>query len=336
MSDVDLLVVGSGVAGATAAHALSATGASVLVLEKSRGLGGRCATRRLDGGVRIDHGAQYVTARDNRFRARLEAWRATGEVAVWTQGVDHWTRTSGLQRSSGGGHARYVAPEGMSRLGALMLGDVAVTRKTRVASVVPDASAWRVVDENGVHHHARAVLLTPPAPQALDLVDRADVDAEAWDAMASIRYAPSFALMTEHPGPMPDWRGIQVEDHPVLSWIANDTSKRPQSQVRHVPFAVVAHGTPSFVRERFDDDPAAVTDEMAQALVDVTGLEAPNWKRLHRWRYAMTETPLERPFARLAPGLLAAGDGFGSGRVEGAFLSGAAAADALIDHLGPF
>ncbi|MFN9939342.1 MAG: FAD-dependent oxidoreductase, partial [bacterium] len=42
----DVVVVGAGVAGLACAGALRESGASVVVLEKSRGVGGRCATRR--------------------------------------------------------------------------------------------------------------------------------------------------------------------------------------------------------------------------------------------------------------------------------------------------
>ena len=54
-------IVGAGVAGLAAARRLAGHGIPVTVLEKSRGLGGRCATRRVRTGsdeLRFDHGAQ--------------------------------------------------------------------------------------------------------------------------------------------------------------------------------------------------------------------------------------------------------------------------------------
>jgi predicted NAD/FAD-dependent oxidoreductase len=87
--DLDVAIVGAGVARLTAAPALRDRGLRVLVLEKSRGLGGRAATRRRGEG-RIDHGAQFFTARDARFRARVDTWLATGDVLVWTRGIHVW------------------------------------------------------------------------------------------------------------------------------------------------------------------------------------------------------------------------------------------------------
>lgn len=333
MPDLDLLVIGAGVAGATAARAVADAGATVLVLEKSRGLGGRCATRRTDDGLHLDHGAQYVTARDPGFRGLLASWRAEGDIAVWMHGVGSWTPETGLVGASDDGHPRYVAPDGMSRIGSLLLGDVPVERGTRVISVRRDDDRWRVTAEDGGDRRPRAVLATAPAAQTLDLLERTEIDPQAWDELASVRYAPSFALMARYAVPVPAWRGVKVDDHPVLAWLAHDGSKR-----RTAPAAttVVAHVTPAFARARFDDDREAIGDAIERAVAEVAGLDAsPTWRRVHRWRYAQTEAPLDARSARLAPGLHAAGDGFGAGRVEGAYLSGLAAAERLLADLGP-
>ena len=75
------LVIGAGIAGLIAARALRAAGHRVLVLDKGRGVGGRMATRRIEGGV-FDHGAQFVTVRDPRFQQIVEGWQAKGVVKL--------------------------------------------------------------------------------------------------------------------------------------------------------------------------------------------------------------------------------------------------------------
>ncbi len=61
-----ILVVGAGISGCVCAYQLSKAGHDVVVIEKGRGVGGRMATRRV-GGARIDHGAQFLTARSTRM-----------------------------------------------------------------------------------------------------------------------------------------------------------------------------------------------------------------------------------------------------------------------------
>ncbi|MCA9619111.1 MAG: NAD(P)-binding protein [Myxococcales bacterium] len=76
----------AGLSGCFAARTLADHGLAVTVFEKSRGLGGRMATRRHESQGQpssFDHGAQYFTVRDERFRRYVAAWQERGIVAPW-------------------------------------------------------------------------------------------------------------------------------------------------------------------------------------------------------------------------------------------------------------
>ncbi|MBC7822907.1 MAG: FAD-dependent oxidoreductase, partial [Candidatus Parcubacteria bacterium] len=69
-SHFDIAVIGAGVAGLTCAQQLHQAGYRVVVIEKSRGMGGRLATRRLQG-THADHGVCYLKPKDDRFKALI-------------------------------------------------------------------------------------------------------------------------------------------------------------------------------------------------------------------------------------------------------------------------
>ena len=82
-------VLGSGVAGATAARTLADRGAEVTVFESGFGIGGRTSTRvtRDGGGPRyqFDHGAQYIgQPKTETFRETMEGWKSEGFVKEWS------------------------------------------------------------------------------------------------------------------------------------------------------------------------------------------------------------------------------------------------------------
>lgn len=111
-----IAIVGAGMAGIACARTLVQAGHTVTVFEKSRGVGGRMATRDSAFGT-FDHGAQYFTVRDPRFVQALKTvpdlckpWSANtvrvldehGRVAA--AGLPardaHWVPTPGMNGKS--------------------------------------------------------------------------------------------------------------------------------------------------------------------------------------------------------------------------------------------
>jgi predicted NAD/FAD-dependent oxidoreductase len=54
-AQVDIAIVGACVSGLTLARALALRGRAPVIFERERGVGGRCATRRVEGQP-VDHG----------------------------------------------------------------------------------------------------------------------------------------------------------------------------------------------------------------------------------------------------------------------------------------
>ena len=76
-----VVIVGAGVSGLACAQALAASGRRVRVVERARGVGGRCATRRVEGQP-VDFGLTFLHGRDPAFLAALAAVPAT-PLAGW-------------------------------------------------------------------------------------------------------------------------------------------------------------------------------------------------------------------------------------------------------------
>lgn len=306
-----VLIIGAGIAGLAAARRLAEHGCAVTVVDKARGPGGRMATRRI-GGLRFDHGAQYFTAVSPRFRAAVSEWERAGEVHEWFR-LD--------------GKARYRGAQGMNGIAKHMAAGLDVQPGVHAEQVNFDAGQWLIRAKSGGTYRAEALLLTAPVPQALELLGPL---AEGLpQTVRAIRYFPCFALMLaledEASVPAPGW--ARPTSGP-LSWVADNHTKG----ISAGPGALTLHTTPEFSRAHFDEAP----EQVAARLIDAAspwlrGARVREWQ-LHRWRYSLVSTPGPEPCVLLrAPGLCAlAGDAFGAPRIEGAFLSGYAAAMALL------
>ncbi len=175
----DVLILGAGLSGLKAARDLQAAGRSVLVLDKSRGVSGRAATRRWDG-VPVDHGAQFFTARSDAFRAQVADWKARGVCFEWAKGFHQWESDAGLMPPDADkeqGHPRHACRAGMSALGkdlAAGLGKDSVRTGVRVIALEWVGEHWRARGEDGSVSEGRRLVSTLPVPQALALLESSE------------------------------------------------------------------------------------------------------------------------------------------------------------------
>jgi renalase len=322
MSELDFLVVGAGISGLLAASGLVAAGHRGIVLEKSRGVGGRMATRRLNGEV-FDHGAQFMTAREDAFQALIEAWRTEGVVVPW------------FGQDSDSGHVRFRGAPGMTAVAKHLASGLTVERRVQVASVTRIGRGWRIEALDGQQWKARVLVLSAPVPQSLKLLETGGLNpsTDLDPALSGITYDPCFALMVsteEGEGllPQPGW--LRPESGPI-AWMADNRLKGVSPSNRP---ALTLHASSEFSRTWFEAEPEAVTTRLLEAARPwVRGRVMAH--RLHRWRYSQPVNPLADPvLVESERGLVFCGDAFGGARVEGAALSGLAAAERVRSLLG--
>jgi predicted NAD/FAD-dependent oxidoreductase len=320
------VVVGAGMAGLTAAHLLSGV-AEVVVLDKGRGVGGRLATRRV-GEATFDHGAQFITTHTDEFAATITQLVGSGVVAPWFRG-----RIGPNGVVDPDGHTRFRGAVSMNAIAKALAVGLDVRTASLVSSLVHDGKSWAVVFADGTELKADGIVVTSPVPQTLALLESGGVvltpnDA---DALAAITYDPCIALMAVLDGPsgLNEAGAVDPASGPI-DWMADNFLKG----ISAVP-AVTIHATPEFSRAQWDASDEAIT----ASLLDAAQLESsviPGSIQIQRWRYARPSIEHPERFLRLSdmPPFVCAGDAFGGAKVEGAALSGAAAAQEIESALG--
>lgn len=290
-------VIGAGLAGLTCARVLLEAGRDVRLFDKGRAPGGRMATKRLDvGGVtlRIDHGAQYLRPRDAGFAALLAAYGA----APWPD------------------EDRFVPTPSMSALPRALAEGLDITLGHTVNALRRDEAGWRV-DGQGPFE---AVVLTAPAPQSATLL--AGIAPELAAMLARVIYAPCWTWMAAFDTPLPLPDALRPDAGPI-GWAARNGSKPGRDAME----AWVVQATPAWSRAHLEDAPGAIAAALRAAL----DAPAPLAEAVHRWRYSLVETALDRDCIWDAGrGIGIAGDFCIAGRAEAAFLSGRAVAEAIL------
>jgi predicted NAD/FAD-dependent oxidoreductase len=327
----EILIVGAGLCGLHAANRLQAAGRSVVVLEKSRGLGGRAATRRWHDDP-VDHGAQFFTAKSPEFAAQVAQWEASGLCHVWTHGF-HRFASGTLIPPAGDARPRYACRAGMSSLGRALgeqLGH-AVHREGKVTDIAVIDGRWQATLEDGRLFRARGLLLTPPPAQSSALLS--GVAPEAAADVARHGSWPCLALAARFPRTDLAWQGIQAPDDEVLTWIGHDTGKRPDLHPGCT--ILILHAAPGFSQDHAGAPEEEIAERLLRRAAEMTSHDwtSPAELFLHRWRYALPVpgAPRRGPAVYRAPApLVVAGDWCGGGRIEGAWLAGREAAEDLL------
>ncbi|HSC85083.1 MAG TPA: NAD(P)-binding protein, partial [Pseudomonas sp.] len=184
-----IAIIGTGLAGLSAAQALHAAGLEVQLFDKSRGSGGRMASKRSDAGA-LDLGAQYFTARDRRFVEVVQHWQTRGWVAEWDPQL-YQSNENGLSPSPDE-QTRWVGTPRMSAITRAMLGALPVHFACRITEVFRGEQYWELQDGEGQSHGPfSSVIIATPAPQASGLLSAAPKLASA---AASVIMEPTWAV----------------------------------------------------------------------------------------------------------------------------------------------
>lgn len=332
---VDAIVIGAGISGLAAATELAKAGCRTIVLEKSRGIGGRMATRRVGTAV-CDHGAQFFTVRTRAFGATVTEAAAAGSIRPWCEGFTRVEAPGETPEPAGDGHARWCGARGMTDLpkwlaAALPADLVEVRSGVRAAAVtVADGGVRVTLDaKEGTAPEtlaARGLVLTSPVPQSLDLFTAGGVlgslDGAAVEALRGVDYDPCFALMLvlDRPSRVPPPGGIQFASGPI-SWVGDNFQKG----ISTVP-ALTIHASGDFSRASFDADQAGVAAEIERLARAWIGEATVVERSLQRWKFAQPRVIVPAPFLSpsSAPPIGCCGDAFQGPRVEGAACSGQA------------
>jgi len=328
---VDVLIVGAGLSGLMAARTLLERGHSVQAIDKGRSVGGRLATRRVGEMGLADHGAQFFTVRTATLQSYVDRWRALDLVYVWGTG---WSDGS-VKRTVSDGHPRYVVRGGMNKLAKHLAQGVDITVDRLVTSVRKTTGGWALDDSDGNAYAGSGLIMTPPMPETLELLTASGLHLDADDdaALRRIRFGPCLCGIHAVNGDvdLPEPGAMQNFQSEVY-WVADNQAKGISETT-----IITSHANAKFSRQNWDASEADIIRALESAVQPYLkeGARIVH-TQLKKWPYSvpLTTYPQEYLLAKGTPPLVFAGDAFGGrGRVEGAFVSGLAAGEAMAGAL---
>jgi predicted NAD/FAD-dependent oxidoreductase len=307
-----IAVLGAGISGLVCARHLVGGGHEVTVLEKSRSLGGRCATRKFGEHV-VDTGAQYFTVRDPIVRKEIEQVAGVQFKKI-TQPILIAGKKGEVYRE---GEERFYIGNGNNRLGAMLADGLEIRKETEVGAVTLVGKEWEVAGDR-----YDVVVSSAPWPQSARILGRSE---------AGVGYEPNLTALLEY---RESWSGseyaqIDPTGQDPLRWVACENAK--VGRVAEGSTVYVIQASADYSRENLEKKPEEWVGDLQGRLEKAWGLNPERRGQVmsHRWRYARREKDSGHP-VELPKGLYLCGDSEVDSRVESVWRSGKETAEKIL------
>ena len=317
---MNIIVIGAGISGCACAHQLVHAGHQVTVVEKGRGVGGRMATRRMEG-ARIDHGAQFFTTRDPRLQQLNQKWLKEEQVSPW------YDRVPG--RPDIPSDMRYRGKRGMTGPAKSLTQNCLLALNFFVEKI-ERGKKWKVVEREGEGRILEAdhLVITIPSVQMLQLFERSEIDLEpeTMSRLQSIRHTQCLAILgiLDRSSKLAQ-PGAVTHPYKDVDWLSDNQVKG----ISEVP-AITLHASAEFSDQYWDIPDSEWASELLAPAEDALDAKIISWVS-HRWGFAKPLVTFGKSHHHIPELCLTlAGDGFGGERVERAAISGLDAADAIL------
>jgi renalase len=300
----DVAIVGAGLAGLVCAQRLRQHGYGVVVVEKSRGLGGRLATRRLPEAW-ADHGVRGLEDQGELTRSLIQMLSRKELLRSW--------------------QGKYASPTGITAVAKFLGTNLEILRGQRVERLTYADQVWSLaLDSDHPPVTAKAIVIAIPAPQALMLLE--PLDLPFLPKLRSVTFDPCITTIATFPPPAIDAPWTAYPNEGAIDWISLENTK-----IADAPYSVLVVQSSAGFAEQYLE--AADLQPVGRQLLDraaafLPALGQPDILQVHRWRYAFARQPLSELYLQ-ADSLVCAGDWCGGDRVEDALRSGWVAAGAI-------
>lgn len=331
--------------GLAAAHILLDAGYTVTLFEKSRGVGGRAATRQRAGFL-YDHGAQYIRqGHPESVSLITKRFRAPDLIniskPIWIFDAQNAIQEGDPKQNA---EPRWSYRSGITALAKLMAATLTIRFETRIARLQQTPAGWQLFtttnQDAGTYD---SVLITIPAAQAQELIQASqfgdNLQSQIAAQLQKSRYSQLLSVAlgyTTRLQERPYYALVNTDKSHAISWLAWEHEKAPE-RVPPGGGMLIAQMAPGYSEEHREDSPESLVADVVERTADLIDeqLPPPDFTDVQPWRYAL---PTEKADAEalnaltVPHGLAFCGDAFVGGRVHLALEHGLSVAHQLIEN----
>ena len=310
----NIAIIGTGFSAATLGYFLKN---DLDFYEKSRGVGGRCSTRRVDNVGLFDHGLQYIKSENSEFKKFLS------DYTIW-QGNFKIFKNDQLKDDSN--KERIINENGNNLLVKNLFKNKRVFANKELKSIEKKNDCFQLNFNDSTQENYKTVIITTPYQQAYNLTKQFT---ENYFSKLNFCMQPNLTLMVAFNKSLNlNLSAISFEDDDVLGFVANENTKKKTLINKDLELwtiqSSVKYATKNIYEYRNNKENLA--DEMLKSLSVKLKINIKKdniqYSDIHGWRYAYgNKSDAANCYWNEDLRLGICGDWFSGGNAESAFIN---------------
>ena len=310
----NIAIIGTGFSAATLGYFLKN---DLDFYEKSRGVGGRCSTRRVDNVGLFDHGLQYVKSENSEFKKFLSdytIWQGNFKIFQNDQIKDDLHKE------------RIINENGNNLLVKNLFKNKRVFANKELKSIEKKNDCFQLNFNDSTQENYKTVIITTPYQQAYNLTKQFT---ENYFSKLNFCMQPNLTLMVAFNKSLNlNLSAISFEDDDVLGFVANENTKKKTLINKDLELwtiqSSVKYATKNIYEYRNNKENLA--DEMLKSLSVKLKINIKKdniqYADIHGWRYAYgNKSDAANCYWNEDLRLGICGDWFSGGNAESAFIN---------------
>jgi renalase len=309
----DFIVIGAGISGLSIARKIKDRSlGSVRVVEKSRGVGGRIATRRTLE-TSFDHGAQFYKLK-NDICDFHQSWKKDNISHEW------FTSAKGIHCCS---------DLGMTALTKHIASGIEVSLTTEIKTIHYENDLWKLISTKDEMALCRSLIISSPLPQTAKLLEelsgQALLNQEFYNEIKDINYTKALIALVTLEGDLEIGTDGYIEFESGVFFSISDQKAKGVSKLPALTITM----SPAFSEEEFERPDDYILKKILHAFIANYPTAKIKDSELKKWRYCQPKSHAKSQFLEIAPKLYLIGDAFGGSSILGAIRSASALSNFL-------
>jgi predicted NAD/FAD-dependent oxidoreductase len=311
-----IAIVGAGLSALVLANELKDY-ANVIVFEKSRGVGGRLATRYFED-YEFDHGTPFFYAKNKDFINFVHKLENKAIVKRWDAKFVEFDGNKIIQsRRWNNSFPHYVGVPKMNSIAKYLALDLEVKFNTQITKVIKQYDKWQLFDKQGnIYDDFDWLIMAIPVAQAKEILDLYSKNIKS---LNDFKMSGCYSLMLGFKDPPALLFEAALVKNANISWIGINSAKPERSN----NFSMVVLSTNKWAEDNIEQEKQIATEQLIKEASFILNIDLNQADHidLHKWRYANAPRVKLSNLVDDDIKLAFCGDWTVKGVVEGAFLS---------------